>query len=193
VEKLSGRTLGQFMQENIFGPLRMKDTAFYANSDKVSRLATLYSANAKGELKENTTGILGIDWTKDTTRPLGGAGLVATAGDYLRFGLMLANNGELDGVRILAPSSVAMMRTNQLDPAVTDANKYGVGFFHINRGFGFGFDFGVYYDPLVISRALGKGSYTWEGYAGTWFWVDPTNDIVFVGMSNGWWVRVARI
>lgn len=182
VEKLSGKPLGEFMRENIFQPLGMRDTAFYADAGKLPRLATLYSANPKDELVPNTTAVLGMDWTRDTTRPLGGAGLVSTAADYLRFAQMLGNNGQLDGARILAPSSVALMRSNRLKPAITNADEYGVGFFHINRGFGFGFDFGVFHDPASISRTIGAGSYTWEGAAGTWFWIDPTNDIVFVGM-----------
>jgi CubicO group peptidase (beta-lactamase class C family) len=184
VEKLSGKPLGEFMRENIFQPLGMKDTAFFLNSDKLPRLATLYTANAAGALEPNAASILDIDYSKDTTRPLGGAGLVSTARDYLRFAQMLLDGGQLDGTRILAPSSVMLMRTNRLTPAVTDADAYGVGFFHINRGFGFGFDFGVFDHPGVIGRTLGEGSFTWEGAAGSWFWIDPTNDIVFVGMMQ---------
>lgn len=182
VEKLSGKPLGEFMRENIFQPLGMKDTAFFVTADRLPRLVTLYGTNAKGELAPNSAAPLGIDWTRETTRPLGGAGLVSTARDYYRFAQMLLNNGELDGVRVLSPSTVTLMRTNRLDPSLTSANQFGVGFFHINRGFGFGFDFGVFFDPAVISRPLGKGSYTWEGAAGTWFWIDPANDVVFVGM-----------
>jgi CubicO group peptidase (beta-lactamase class C family) len=182
VEKLSGKPLGEFMRENILDPLGMKDTAFFVPGDKLSRMATLYTANPKGDLEPNNAPGLGLDWTKDTTRPLGGAGLVSTARDYLRFAQMLLNNGELDGVRILAPSTVTLMRTNRLSPAITEADKYGVAFFRVNRGVGFGLDFGIAFDPAAVSRPLGKGSYWWEGAAGTWFWIDPANDLVFVGM-----------
>jgi CubicO group peptidase (beta-lactamase class C family) len=123
-----------------------------------------------------------MNYSKPPAVPLGGGGLLSTATDYVRFAQMLANGGELGGTRILAPSSVAMMRTNRLPPAITDSGEYGIGFFHMNRGFGFGFDFGVYTEPGFISHPLGKGTYTWGGAAGTWFWIDPTNDIVFVGM-----------
>ena len=114
--------------------------------------------------------------------PSGGAGLVSTASDYLRFSQMVLNGGALDGVRILAPSSVMLMRTNRLSPAMMNIREFGIAFFHISPGFGFGFDYGVYTDPAFIGRTVGKGSYTWVGAAGTWFWIDPTNDIVFIGM-----------
>ena len=95
---------------------------------------------------------------------------------------MLLNGGELEGVRILAPSSVALMRTNRLSPAIMNSREFGIGFFHMSPGFGFGFDFGVYTDPGFISHTVGQGTYTWGGAAGTWFWIDPANDIVFIGM-----------
>jgi CubicO group peptidase (beta-lactamase class C family) len=182
VEKLSGKPLGTFMRENIFEPLGMKDTGFHVDPAKIGRLATLYTVNGAGALTASTGGNLTLDYTKEPGMPSGGGGLVSTASDYLRFAQMLLQGGHLDGVRILAPSSVALMRANRLPRAVRDANEYGIGFFHINPGFGFGFDFGVFDDPAFISRSLGKGSYTWEGAAGTWFWVDPTNDLIFVGM-----------
>jgi CubicO group peptidase (beta-lactamase class C family) len=181
VEKISGKPLGAFLRENIFDPLGMKDTGFHVDPAKMGRLATLYTMNA-GALSANTGGNLALNYTKEPGMPSGGGGLVSTASDYLRFAQMLVQGGQLDGVRILAPSSVALMRSNRLPHAVRDANEFGIGFFRINPGMGFGFDFGVFDDPAFISRSIGKGSYTWEGAAGTWFWVDPTNDLIFVGM-----------
>jgi len=182
VEKLSGKPLGEFMRENIWQPLGMKDTRFHIAPDKVGRFATLYAANAQGHLEPSNGGNVAMDFTKEPTMPSGGGGLVSTASNYLRFAQMLLNSGELGGTRILAPSSVTLMRTNRLPPSITNSGEFGIGFFHISPGFGFGFDFGVYTDPGFISRPLGKGTYTWGGAAGTWFWIDPTNDIVFVGM-----------
>jgi CubicO group peptidase (beta-lactamase class C family) len=182
VEKLSGRPLGVFMKENIFEPLGMKDTAFYVDAAKRDRLATLYSMTPAGALTATGGGNLALNYTKEPGMPSGGGGLVSTASDYLRFTQMLLQGGQLDGVRILSPSSVALMRTNRVPQPIRDAADYGIGFFRINPGFGFGFDFGVYTDPGFISHPVGKGTYTWGGAAGTWFWIDPTNDIVFIGM-----------
>ena len=182
VEKLSGKTLGEFMRDNIWQPLGMKDTAFHIAPEKMGRLATLYAANPDGRLAPSNGGTVAMDYTKEPTMPSGGGGLLSTAADYLRFAQMLLNGGELGGTRILAPSSVAMMRTNRLAPSITNSGEFGIGFFHVSRGFGFGFDFGVYTDPGFISHPVGQGTYTWGGAAGTWFWIDPANDIVFVGM-----------
>ena len=181
IEKITGKPLGEFMRENIFLPLGMKDTAFHISEEKRGRFAPLY-AMTKGELISTAGGNVALDYTKEPGMPSGGGGLLSTARDYLRFCQMLLNNGELEGTRILAPSSVALMRTNRLSPAIMNSREYGIGFFHVSPGFGFGFDFGVYTDPGVISHTVGKGTFTWGGAAGTWFWIDPANDIVFIGM-----------
>ena len=182
VEKLSGKTLGEFMRESIFEPLGMKDTGFHIAGEKLGRLATLYAANPTGALIPSTGGNVAMDYAKEPTMPSGGGGLLSTARDYLRFSQMLLNGGELIGVRSLAPSSVRLMRTNRLPPAIMNSREYGIAFFHISPGFGFGFDFGVYTDPYFIGQTVGQGTYLWGGAAGTWFWVDPSNDIVFIGM-----------
>ena len=118
--------------------------------------------------------------------PSGGGGLYSTGGDYLRFAQMLANHGELDGARILAPSSVALMTSNHVPEAVKAAGKFGIGNYRQQPGFGFGFDVAIYEEPTRIGSSVGKGTYLWDGIAGTWFWIDPTNDIVFVGIIQRW-------
>jgi CubicO group peptidase (beta-lactamase class C family) len=182
VEKLSGKPLGEFMRENIFQPLGMKDTAFHVDEGKRGRFATLYSTNASGELSPTAGGNVALDYRTEPGMPSGGGGLTSTTSDYLRFAQMLLNGGELGGVRILAPSSVALMRTNRLSPAILNSGEYGIGFFRLSPSLGFGFDFAVYIDPGFIGHTVGKGTFTWGGAAGTWFWIDPANDIVFVGM-----------
>ena len=182
VEKISGKTLGEFMRENIFHPLGMKDTAFHVAEDKLSRFAALYAMNPKGELTATKGGTVALDYAKEPGMPSGGGGLISTARDYLRFCQMFLNGGELEVARLLAPSSAALMRTNRLDPAIMDSRQYGIAFFHVSPGFGFGFDFGVYTDPGFIGRPVGHGTFTWGGAAGTWFWIDPANDLVFIGM-----------
>jgi CubicO group peptidase (beta-lactamase class C family) len=182
IEKISGKPLGQFLQENIFAPLDMRDTAFHVTAEKRNRFATLYSFPPGKELTPTNGGNVALDYDTEPTMPSGGGGLTGTIRDYLRFCQMLLNGGELDGKRILSPSSVALMRTNRLSPAIMNTEGLGIAFAHISPGFGFGFDFAVFTDPAFIGSTAGKGTYTWGGAAGTWFWIDPTNDVVFVGM-----------
>ena len=94
---------------------------------------------------------------------------------------MLLNGGELDGKRILKKTSVDMMRTNVLSEQVLNS-KSGIGQAQFSPAQGFGYDFAVVLDPDAAKRQVGKGSYWWWGIAGTWFWIDPTNDVVFVGI-----------
>jgi CubicO group peptidase (beta-lactamase class C family) len=113
--------------------------------------------------------------------PSGGGGMVSTAEDYYRFAQMLANGGELDGHRILAPATVKLMTSNHLGPELLTGH-FGIGNTQMRPGFGYGYNGAVEFDPQVANLPDGKGTYQWDGAAGTWFWVDPTNDVVFVGM-----------
>jgi CubicO group peptidase (beta-lactamase class C family) len=177
VEKLSGQSLPDFMRGHIFEPLGMKDAAFYVPEDKRARFAANYHGGPGGELVANTSG----DYATQPTMPSGGGGLVSTAEDYYRFAQMLANGGELDGKRILAPSTVKLMTTNHV-PAAIQTGEFGIGLSVIRPGFGWGYDCAVVSDPGEANLSDGKGTFFWDGAAGTWFWVDPTNDIVFVSM-----------
>jgi CubicO group peptidase (beta-lactamase class C family) len=178
VEKLSGKSLPDFMRAEIFEPLGMRDTAFAVPAAKLDRLATVYRSDPKGALTAapddpNVATVPGL--------ASGGGGLYSTARDYLRFAQMLANGGVLDGARILAPSTVALMRANHLPDSLRDKG-FGIGIQRIRRGFGFGYDVAVFDDPHQAGSTTGAGTFLWDGLAGTWFWVDPVNDIVFVGM-----------
>ena len=182
IEKLSGQSLPDFMREHIFRPLGMTDTGFYVPADKRSRFATNYQRNAQGRLLP--VGIEGgapADYTSEPTLPSGGGGLVSTAMDYYRFAQMLANGGELDGQRILSPASVHLMTTNKLRGNLL-TGKFGIGEHVMRPGFGYGFNCAVVFDPALAALPVGRGTFFWDGAAGTWFWVDPTNDVVFVGM-----------
>lgn len=178
VERLSGKPLPEFMQERVFGPLGMTDTGFAVPKDKLGRVATIYTSGAGGivpmPMDPNISTVPGM--------ASGGGGLYSTAMDYLRFTQMLLNNGELNGVRLLAPSSVQLMRTNHLPEQVTNKGTFGIGFYKMQPGFGFGYDVAVFEDPIKVGSTAGQGSYLWDGVAGTWFWIDPTNDVVFIGM-----------
>ena len=182
IEKITGQTLPQFMQEHIFKPLDMKDSGFFVPQDKRARFATNYRATPEAQLTPTSApGKDPEDYATEPTMPSGGGGLVTTAEDYYRFAQMLANKGELDGKRILAPSTVAVMTSNHL-PANLLTGEFGIGRHIMRPGFGYGFNCAVVYDPAAAALPDGKGTFFWDGAAGTWFWVDPTNDIVFVSM-----------
>jgi CubicO group peptidase (beta-lactamase class C family) len=184
VEKLSGQKFGEFLQQRVFKPLKMTDTAFYVPREKASRLAAVYVGNPKTGKIEEAKQLFGVDMPTYLEAPSmesGGGGLVGTIGDYARFAQMIANKGELDGVRLLSPATVELMGTNVISKnALVSSNGNGVARF--NEAVGFGLDFMVVNDPRAAGTLEGKGSMSWGGAAGTWFWVDPTNDLIFVGM-----------
>ena len=180
VEKLSGQPLGMFMKQHIFTPLAMNDTGFMVPADKWARLATSYGANpATGQLGDASPYI--DDLSHPPHMESGGGGLVSTSGDYARFAQMLMNGGELDGVRILQPETVTLMRTNQL-PTSLRVDSNGSGKASFGEAVGFGLDVMVVNDPAKAHTTVGKGTYSWGGAAGTWFWIDPQNDVIFLGM-----------
>jgi CubicO group peptidase (beta-lactamase class C family) len=184
VEKLSGQSLPDFMQQHIFGPLGMKDTGFFVPSEKRNRFATLYASGQNGELVVNQEpGITADDYATQPSLPSGGGGMVSTAEDYLRFAQMLLNGGELDGVRILAPATVQLMTANHLAPSLM-TGEFSIGPVTIRPGLGWGYDCAVYSEPLEANEVVGKRTFFWLGAADTWFWVDPTNDLIFVGMTQ---------
>ena len=182
VEKLSGQTLPDFMRDRIFTPLGMKDAGFFVPDEKRARFATNYRDDPQGQLVPSaTTGGAPTDYATQPTMPSGGGGLVSTIEDYYRFAQMLGNGGQLDGKRILAPATVKLMTSNHL-PAEILTGQFGIGQHIMRPGFGYGFNCAVVFDPPEANMADGKGTFFWDGAAGTWFWVDPTNDLVFVGM-----------
>jgi CubicO group peptidase (beta-lactamase class C family) len=179
IQKLSGKSFPDFLRDRIFTPLGMNDTGFLVPEAKLSRVATIYAWDqAKGALAPLPRDPL---ISKMPGLPSGGGGLYSTAADYLRFAQMMLNGGELNGKRLLKRTSVDMMRTNVLNDETINS-KSGIGPYRVQPGLGFGYDFAVMTDPVAIKSPLGKGSYWWWGIAGTWFWIDPVNDLAFVGM-----------
>jgi CubicO group peptidase (beta-lactamase class C family) len=173
VQKLSGMPFEEFLEKRIFKPLGMVDTAFYVPKEKLNRFAEFYSYDKDGKLQ--VVGVkdgLNHDFAAKPALSSGGGGLVSTATDYMRFCQMLLNGGQLDGARILSPLTVELMRTNVLAPSVPI----------LAPGAGFGLDFAIYTDPVAAGGYYGKGSYWWGGAAGTWFWIDPVNDLIVLGM-----------
>lgn len=173
VEVLSGQKFSDFLKERIFTPLNMQDTAFFVPVEKLNRFSQMYVYGETGTLTPSEL-FPGADFTKAPAFESGGAGLVSTAADYMRFSQMLLNGGELDGVRILAPLTVDLMHRDQTPKAMAESSLD-------RQGTAFGLDFAVILDP-VEAESYSKGEYYWGGAAGTWFWIDPVEDIVFVGM-----------
>ena len=177
VEQISGQPLGEFLRERIFESLGMVDTAFHVPPDKMHRLAARHTPGPRGTLMAPPGGAQAPN--APLKGPSGGGGLYGTAPDYIRFAQMLLNGGELDGVRLLAPRSVELMRVNHL----TDAQQTT----YRRPGQGWGLNFSVVTDGPASGESWSTGSYYWIGIAGTWFWVDPEEDLTFVGMiqNNG--------
>ena len=183
VEKLSGQTLPDFIRDHIYMPLGMRDAGFYVPAEKRSRFVTLYTTGPNGELVTAQRGPGGgmSQYEAQPMMPSGGGGMVSTAEDYYRFAQMLGDGGELDGKRILSPSSVKLMSSNHV-PMELLTGKFGIGLQLMRPGFGYGYNCAVEFDPPEANLPDGKGTFFWDGAAGTWFWIDPTNDVVFIGM-----------
>lgn len=179
VEKLSGKTFPEFLKTRLFDPLEMVDTGFLVPAEKLSRVAAIYSYDkAKAGLVAEP---MDPEISKMPGLPSGGGGLYSTADDYFHFAQMVANGGEFNGRRYLKKTTVDMMHTNVLSDAVLNGEN-GIGQARFSPAQGFGYDFAVVLDPDAAKRQVGKGSYWWWGIAGTWFWIDPTNDIVAIGI-----------
>ena len=184
VEKLSGMSFGAYLDVNVFDPLGMADTGFYVEDSKRDRLTDIMIWSREEERfvpNESRMAFLNFEMQKDSIPfESGGAGLVSTISDYARFSQMMLNGGTLDGVEILSPETVALMTTSQI-PEDTGVNFQGTTVLEGERH-DFGFDFGIISDPDAMNSHAGKGTFYWGGAAGTWFWIDPTNDLYFIGM-----------
>lgn len=184
IQRISGESLDVFLERRIFGPLRMADTGFGVAPEERDRIAPRYALdeNLKLGLAADQSPFPVLAGTPVGEKPkylLSIAGLYSTAQDYLRFAQMLANRGILDGARILAPSSVNLMTSNLLPDGVP------LRFLQPFAGVGYGMGVGIVLDPAHADfngGGIGAGSYYWGGVHGTWFWVDPVNDVVVVGM-----------
>ena len=174
IEVISSQTLDEFLRQNIFAPLGMKDTYFNVPASKISRLATVYTEDASQHI---------IPWSHtfrniDPDYPVmnkhyfsGGAGLTSTAFDYAIFLQMLLNGGIYNGKRILSPRTVELMTSNQLDFRYNGTNDFGLGF------------------DIVTERGASisprnKGTFSWGGYYGTTYWADPKAKMVCLIMTQ---------
>jgi CubicO group peptidase (beta-lactamase class C family) len=177
IERVSGQPLDVFLYERIFEPLNMQDTFFEVPKNKLHRFGTLHMRSP-----ENKLIIVDRPETSPYTNPVtlfsAGGGLVSSSMDYLRYSQMMLNGGELNGVRIISPTTVDLMTRNQLGADI----KSGLGELPGTQGtLGFGLGFGVSIAPPKIGSGS-MGEYNWGGAAGTVFWIDPKEDIVAIIM-----------
>ena len=175
VERASGMPFDQFVRTRITEPLGMHDTFFFVPAEKRSRLVTVYMNDSAGRLQKAPEGAKGQGHYADGPRRnfAGGAGLLSTAHDYGRFLQMIANGGQLDGVRLLAPHTVMLMTTNQSDSLFTK--------FAPCEGFGFGFEV---HEHVGCDNVASAGSYAWGGAYGSSYIVDPKEHLVIMFMEN---------
>jgi CubicO group peptidase (beta-lactamase class C family) len=167
VEVTSGQTIDRFLKERLFDPLQMKETTYVPPTSN-PRLVKLYSRTADGlRPAQNPAFMNGIYFS-------GGGGLLSTAEDYAQFALMLANGGELNGVRILSPRLVELMGS-VFTPDTLPGRPQGESF---------GLSVRVVNDPVARNSFLSEGSFGWSGAYGTHFWVDPRQNLVAVVMTQ---------
>ncbi|MBJ07272.1 MAG: serine hydrolase [Verrucomicrobiaceae bacterium] len=176
VEVGSGKKIDAFLAERIFKPLLMVDTAFYCPAEKRDRFSLIYGRDLKpvAAPQPGTSGPFSFD--KPPKFLSGGGGLVSTGIDYMRFCLMLAGFGELDGTRILQKETVLEMTRNQLPPSAYPISRPPGG-----RGFGLGFAVRV---EKMDSEPSSIGEYEWLGGAGTEFWISPRDELAVLTLSQ---------
>jgi len=182
VGRISGLPFDEFLQQRIFRPLGMVDTAFHVPDDKAARLAECYQRGTDGKLVPVTTG---RNFRAPQAAPSGGGGLVSTAGDYMRFCDAMRRGGALGDARLLGPKTVKLMRANHL-PGGRDLADISVSMFSeaTYRGVGFGLGFAMTTDVAKTGIAGSVGEYWWGGMASTVFWIDPMEDVCVVFLTQ---------
>jgi CubicO group peptidase (beta-lactamase class C family) len=174
IEVVSGKTLSAFLTERILAPLQMAETAFHTGEENAGRLAEPFPVDpwngAKVEL---------FDMLEKPVMESGGGGLVSTTMDYARFAQMLLNRGTLDGNRIIGRKTLQLMASNHLGPGVKVESPL------MPAGHGFGLGFAVRTDAGIAPFPGSVGQFFWSGMAGTFFWIDPVEDMFVVFMMQG--------
>ena len=178
VEKASGKRLADFLEERLFKPIGMKDSGFWVPAGKMPRLAeTLEKDRFAGRLFPL------IDVASQPKNDSGGAGGVSTAADYLRFSQMMMNGGTLEGKRVLSRTTVKLMTSDHLGGAMALPMDPGLLLLG-SKGYGFGLGFSVRLADGVAAVPGSAGEYMWAGYGGTYFWVDPKEQVTAVLMTQ---------
>ncbi len=184
VQTISGQRFDEYLQEHIFAPLGMEDTAFDVPAEKIDRFAANYERGPDRQLL-----LLDDPATSHYAQPQtfysGGGGLVSTANDYYRFCQALLNGGELDGARVLGPKTIELMTLNHL-PNGEDLSERALGSFSetANDGIGFGLGFAVLQDLARTQNVGSIGEYYWGGAASTIFWIDPAEELIVLFLTQ---------
>jgi CubicO group peptidase (beta-lactamase class C family) len=183
VEKISGKRFDKYLQETIFDPLGMKDTAFTVSDDKLDRFCANYRRGADKTL-QLIDDPKQSEYRKEPSFFSGGGGLTGTTEDYLRFCEMLRRGGEFEGARVLGPRTIALMKRNHLKDG-RDLTQMAIGGFSetANEGVGFGLGFATTLDE-VANGGMGAEDFYWGGAASTIFWVDQKEDLSVVFMTQ---------
>ena len=174
IEVASGQPLDRFLEERIFRPLRMRDTGFRIRPETRERIATVYRYGPDGALEPVTGTPLMAMFEPEARFLWGSGGLLSTPDDQLRFLRMLLNGGELDGVRVLRPETVALMTRNTLPPELVPVRSWMLE----DPTYGFGLGVAVRVDTAGATRPGPPEIFRWSGYLGTYFWVDPVNELI---------------
>ncbi|MGE5269043.1 MAG: serine hydrolase domain-containing protein [Thiohalocapsa sp.] len=186
VEKLAGIGFGEFLRSRLFEPLGMHDTAFFVPEDKLERFTACYQPGPDGKGLRLQDDARQSPYLRPPLLESGGGGLVSTAGDYLRFCRMMLAGGTLDGVQILSPKTVALFSLNYLPGGREIADMTMPGMFSESgyAGVGFSLGCGVNVDVAKTRLPGSLGEYFWGGAAATAFWIDPTEELAVVFMTQ---------
>lgn len=185
IQVISGKRFDLYLQERLFAPLGMSDTAFSVPDENLDRFSANYKPAGEGgfELLDDP---VTSKFRETPTLFSGGGGLVGTALDYYRLCQMLLNGGELDGERILGRKTIELMTMNHLPNAESVANRALQGMFKgvKHQGIGYGFGISVGLGPVLSQMVGSAGQYGWGGAAATAFWIDPIEELVVIFMTQ---------
>jgi len=173
IEIVSGQSLGAFLTTRILAPLQMTETGFHTAAENAARLAEPFEADPWTGDKVQLFNML-----EKPVMESGGGGLVSTTMDYARFAQMLLNGGELDGVRIIGRKTLALMASDHLDPSVAIKGTL------TQPGHSFGLGFGLRTQDGIAPFPGSVGQFFWSGMGGTFFWIDPKEDLFAIFMSQ---------
>ena len=173
IEVLSGKTLGEYLEEYILDPLGMKDTGFFVPAEKQERIATLYHVLEDLRPEERDYSSCKPNFES------GGGGMFSTVNDYSRFAQMLLHGGSLDGIRILGRKTVDLISTNHLTPKQQESHSWDT-----QRGYGYGLGVRVMTNPEIAGINGSEGEWGWDGAFGNWFCVDPKENLTCVYLTT---------